>query len=135
VDEVGAVVLVEMDGDLAVGAGAKFVPPRAELLSNRPVAVELPVHHDAHAAIFVGDGLVSIDEADDGQPHVAQCHATVGRLPGAFRVGPAVRDALERRVELRPFEAGLRELGGDESTHGDSFLWNTRLADVSGRPH
>ena len=61
-----------MQRDLAVGARAKLVPARDELVANAVVIVEFAVDDDANLPVPAGDRLLARLEIDDREfclPH------------------------------------------------------------------
>jgi hypothetical protein len=118
-----AEVLVEMQGDLAVGPGAQVMPARFELALDRFIAVELAVHHDPRPAVFTGDRLVAGGQVDDAQPGVAEPDHAIRRHPVALPVWAAMMEALGRAREGRLRDGMAAGDEGDDSAHGRSSLW------------
>ena len=89
-DEGGPLLLVEVDEDFGVGAGAEMVPLRLELGTEVGIVVDLAVEDRPHRAVLVRDRLPAIGEADDAQAAVA--HAERAAEVEPVLVGAAVRD-------------------------------------------
>src|SRR5439155_26558764 len=69
-EAVGALLLVEVEKYLAVGARTQAVAAHDELALVASVVVELTVHDDVELLILVGDRLVAGGEVDDAEPRV-----------------------------------------------------------------
>ena len=118
-----AEVLVEMQGDLAVGPGAQLMSARFELALDRFIAVELAVHHDPRPAVFAGDRLVAGGQIDDAEPGVAEPGHAVRRHPVALPVRAAMMEALGRSRQGRLRDGMAAGEEGDDSAHGRASLW------------
>ncbi|HEU4648028.1 MAG TPA: hypothetical protein VFS33_03135 [Gemmatimonadales bacterium] len=90
VQAVRAKILVEVEGNLAVGSGAEMVPLLLQLALNRLEAIELAVHDELHAIVLARDWLLAGGEVDDSQARVAEADLAVGRHPDLLPVGPAM---------------------------------------------
>jgi glycosyltransferase involved in cell wall biosynthesis len=86
----GPALLVQVDQDLAVGAGAEAVAAPLQLGADRLEAVELAVDDDLDRAVLVRDRLITGLEIDDGEPRVCQAGAAIRRDPAPPPVGAAV---------------------------------------------
>ena len=64
-------LFVEMQGDLAVGAGSEAVAPALEVALHTLEVVELAVDDDPHALVFAGDRLIAGRQVDDAEPGMA----------------------------------------------------------------
>jgi len=78
-DEFGAMFLVKMKRDLAIGVGCERHAFGGELSTDGFVAVEFAVHNAVHISTPVDDGLIAIHQPDDAEPDMAKCHAPIGR--------------------------------------------------------
>jgi hypothetical protein len=114
----GAQLLVQVNGHLAVAARAQAVATRREGFAEPVGVVQLAVDDADHTAILVRDGLGAAREVDDGEPHVPEHGGPVGRT----------KDPLAVRTPMaQGGEGGGHPLGGDgtgrddddEATHGD----------------
>src|SRR4051794_21397371 len=76
-----AAVLVEVQRDLAVGAGPQAMAPVLEFASDGLVAVELPVGDDPGPLVLARDRLSAGFQIDDAEPGVGEGHATVRAKP------------------------------------------------------
>src|SRR6202011_954924 len=74
-------LLVEVEHDLAVGAGAEAVPLPLEAAPDALEAVQLAVGHQLQAAVFVGDRLVAGREIDDAEAGAADAGGAAGIDP------------------------------------------------------
>jgi len=122
VQALGAVVLVQVERDLAVGLGPEPVPAVLQCPADALEVVELAVHHDVDGLILVGDRLVAGHEIDDREPGVTEGDPAVGGHPVAAPVGAAV---VERR------HACAHGLGGNwglaRENRGDTAHGTTRV--------
>ena len=84
-----AVVLVEVERDLAVGAGAEAVSLRFELGADALEVVELAVDDDVQPTVLARDRLVALGVVDH-QQRVAQSDPAARGNPGALRVRPTM---------------------------------------------
>jgi hypothetical protein len=66
-----AVILVEMQCDLAVGLRAEAVPPRFEFALGRFIAVEFAIHDDPRPLVLARDRLITRGKVDDAEPRMA----------------------------------------------------------------
>ena len=118
-DEVGAMLLVEMGDDGRVAGSPHVVALRGQLLAQLGEVVELAVEDADDVAGLVRDRLRAGDEVDYPQAPVAEYAAPEG-VHRAL-VGAAVH---ERRVHARD-EDGVRRAGGSEQpadpAHGASL--------------
>ena len=64
-DEVEAVLLVEVDDDLGVGAGVKAVAMRFKFAAQLGIIVDLAVEDRPHGAVLVVNGLLARVEIND----------------------------------------------------------------------
>jgi hypothetical protein len=71
-------LLVEVKGNLAVGAGTKTVASGLQIALDAFVVVELAVNDDVGTVVFGGDGLVAGDEIDDAEARVPESDAAIG---------------------------------------------------------
>src|SRR5262249_50886249 len=89
----------EVQGDLAVGAGAEAVPPGFEVALGALEVVDLAVDDDPHRLVLAGDRLLAGRQVDDAEPGVAQPGAPVAGEPGALSVRPAVGKPARRPLQ------------------------------------
>ena len=90
VEAVRPQVLVQVEGDLAVGARPQPVSRPFQLALDPLEVVELAVHDDVAPLVLVRDRLIAGHQIDDAEPGVAQSDSPVGRDPLALAVGAAV---------------------------------------------
>ena len=83
----------------------------AQSVANCLVAVELAVHHYPHIAVAVGNGLCAVVQPDDRQPGVAEKPAAVVADPLAGEIGPAVRKAGKRPVDVFRIDGTIEQSG------------------------
>src|SRR5947209_4285035 len=95
VDTACYVIFVEVDDRLGVGLRLEPVSPRAEIISELHVVVDLPVEDDHDRAVLVVDRLIAVDEVDHRQALYSEADA-LGRMDAAG-VGTSV---LERLAHL-----------------------------------
>ena len=90
---IGAVLLVEVQHDLAVAVRPEDVPSPHEVRAQLREVVDLAVDHDADRLVFVEEGLVGFRaEVDDREPPVPEHRAAPAPNPGG--VGPAVGEGF-----------------------------------------
>ena len=95
-----AVFLVEVDDDLGVGVRAEDVALGLQLRLALGVVEQLAVEDDRDAAVLVGDRLVAVAEADDGEAAVGEAEA------GADQESVVVRSAMPERLRHACSAAG-----------------------------
>src|SRR5207245_2637195 len=86
----GAVVLVEVQGDLAVGSRAEAVAPPLQVAAESLEVVELAVDGDPPRAVLAGDRLVAGGQVDDAEPGVPEPGPAAVGDPDPLAVGAAV---------------------------------------------
>ncbi len=101
----GALLAVEMQGDLGVGRRPEDVATSGQLVAERLVAVELAVHGESEGRVGGRQGLLAGLEIDDAEPRVAEADPAIAGRPHAGAVGPAVAE----RAHAGP-EGGRRDL-------------------------
>src|SRR5207249_5941448 len=74
-------VLVKMQGNFTVRAGAQAMTGLLQLFLNWFVAVEFAVYDDPERFIFISDGLISRGQVDNAQAGVSKAHAPIGGDP------------------------------------------------------
>ena len=117
VHELGAPPLVETKGDLAVGVRRETDTLGLEAGADRPVAVQLAVHHAADVPVVVGKRLIAVVESDDAQPDVAEQASTIRREPPAGVVRTPVGDRRERPRRSRIGQGRLGQQRTDQAAH------------------
>ena len=115
----GAQVLVQVERDLAVRAGAEAVALRLERRPDAFVVVELAVDDDVEAPVLAGDRLVPL-RIGDREEVVSQPGASGGRDPDALAVGAAVaqRGGGAAQGLLGDRVAGVGRQDRGDSAHG-----------------
>jgi len=112
-----AVILEQVERDLAVGSGPEAVASSLELALDRLVAVELPVDDDPRLLVLAHDRLVAGREVDDAEARMTEPDASVVGHPLAPAVGPSVtKGAGGARQRLGINGLRSRE-DSDDSTH------------------
>src|SRR5262249_2995921 len=101
-DEVGSVLLVEMDNDLGVGIRGEPVSPRLETGPQIPVVVDLAVEHDPDRAVLVGQRLMTADQVDDAEAAHPEANRAVG--VDTLVVWSPVDDRLAHRPDSARFD-------------------------------
>src|SRR5665648_782145 len=115
-----APLLVGVDDDFAVAAGAERVAGGDELVAQLAVVVDLAVVDEPDGVVLVGDGLVAPGAVDDAEPAVAEAH--VRALEGAGVVGSAVH---ERRCHA-PEELPVGRAGeAEDAAHARELSWGS----------
>ena len=109
VNEIRAVFLVKMGDDLAVRAGAEDMTSALEPGAFLDVIEELPVGDGDDAAVFVGEGLAAVAEADDAQSAVDE--ADPGFEKRAFFVRAASEHGLRHELQGMPQRRWVGEGG------------------------
>ena len=103
VDELLAVLLIEMHDHFGIGARCEDVPLRFQVEPQLGVLEQLPVADHRDRAIFVEDGLLSIVETDNAETAMGKTDA--GRDEEAVIVGPAVPQRICHALQHRPLRA------------------------------
>src|SRR5690606_28219862 len=118
VDEIDAVLLVEVGDDLGVGTGAEVVTARFEITAQFGMVVDLAVEGDPDGVVLVGNRLVAALKVDDAQS--AKTKAAGATDEAAVVVGTAMGDGLLHRAHPRrigqPFR--VEEEFAADATHG-----------------
>src|SRR5262249_27299982 len=114
-EQILAVVLVEMTDDFAVGACAKAMPLPLELTAQLRVIVDFPVVEQGDGPVGVEQRLVAMGDVVDGETS----HAALERPVGVVTVG--VRAAMAQRLHhavqhVRRYRALEPETG--DTAHG-----------------
>ena len=117
-EAVGALLLVEVEKYLAVGARTQAVAAHDELALVASVVVELTVHDDVELLILVGDRLVAGGEVDDAEPRVPHAHPSVRRDPLSLPVGAAVVQRLGGAPERVGGDRAVAGEDRDDAAHG-----------------
>src|SRR5580704_12212572 len=68
----GTEILEQMQGNLAVGAGAQMVAAALQISLDSFIIIKLAVRDDPHGLVFVGDWLVARVQIDDAQPRMSK---------------------------------------------------------------
>ena len=95
-----AVLLIEMDDDLGVGARGKDVTLRLKLLLELGIVEQLAIEDDRDRAILVEDGLPAIAKTDDAEATVSEANtgsneeSVIVGSPVPQRVGHALQHRL-----------------------------------------
>jgi len=89
-----------VDDDFGVGLGGKHVAGGAQFRAQFHVVEDFAVEDHANAAIFVGNGLATTTDVDDGQAGMTQCHVIVH-----------VETGLVRAAMLQPRHHAAQQLG------------------------
>ena len=118
VEAVRAQVLVEVERDLAVGAGAEPVSRPFQLALDPLEVVELAVHDDVAPPVLARDRLVARHQIDDAEPGVAQPDPPVRRDPLPPAIGAAVVQAGGCALERLRGDASVGAIDGYDATHG-----------------
>ena len=92
-----AEVLIEVQSDLAVGAGAEAVATALEVALYAFEVVELAVDDDPQALVLAGDRLLAGGQVDDAESGMAQPDPPIAGDPGPLSIRPAVGE-LEGRL-------------------------------------
>ena len=79
--KIEAMLVVEMQGDFAIGFSNEVVALLAQTLTDRFVTIELAINNQFKITACVADRLCAIVEANDTEPHMAQRSAAVRREP------------------------------------------------------
>ena len=93
-DKSGAVPVIEMECNLAVGLGGKTVALFAQRVPDRLVPIEFAIDDNIEIAAAMAERLIAVFEPDNAQADVAQRGQPVIRKPG----GAAIRPAMGNRV-------------------------------------
>ena len=118
----GAEVFVEMQRDLAVGAGAQAVACALRVPAGWLVTVELAVDDDVRAFVLAGDRLVAGGEIDDAEPRVTESNAAVWADPVALPIGTAMIEAARGAFKRRHRDRVPARKKCDNSAHSGCLL-------------
>ena len=128
-EAVRAVLLVEVDDDLDVGAGAEAVAAGGELFAQLLEVVDLAVADDGDCAVLVRDRLITGLEIDDAEAPEAQTDA--GREVEALAVGAAMAQTVGHPLEHvavdRPHRVRVDDTA--DPAHGSAPRFSPRLPD------
>jgi hypothetical protein len=91
-------LLVEMQCDLAVRLRPEAVTALLQFATLPLKIIELAVHNDVNALIFICDRLIPAGKVDDAQTGMAKADTVVGRQPHALMVRPA----MDKRIRGAP---------------------------------
>ena len=116
-DERVAVLLVEMDDELAVAPGAEAVPLRLELPAGALEVVELSVDDGDDAPVLVGERLRAALDVDDREAPVPETRDARGVDEDALAVRSAVRDRGEPAPDRLRAQGGLGRDDPDHAAH------------------
>ena len=114
-----AEVLVEVQGDLAVGAGAEAVAPALEVALHALEVVELAVDDDPQALVLAGDRLIAGRQVDDAEPGVAQPDPPIAGDPRPLSVRPAVGESEGRLLQGGGRDRSPRRVHRHNPTHAE----------------
>ena len=106
IDEVLAVLLVEMNNHLRIGARGEDVSLRFQRQPQLGVLEQLSVADDGDCAIFVEDGLPPIAKANDAETAMGKADAWCDEE--AIIVGPSVPQRIRHTLQhhsIRPSSA------------------------------
>src|SRR5262249_1022394 len=70
-------IFVEMQSDLAIGAGLKLVAGALEFFANGFVAIKFAVDDNSGLLVLAGNGLISGREVDNAEPRVPQSDSAI----------------------------------------------------------
>jgi len=129
-DAAVAPLLVGVDDDLGVAAGAEDVAEALELGGQLGVVEDLAVEDDPVAAVLGAERLLAAGQVDDGQPGMAEERVLVA--PGAELVGPAVPQGADHALgqALGQVERAGQAHRATDAAHGKdrSFRCRTTTA-------
>jgi hypothetical protein len=94
-----ALVFIEVQGDLAIGAGAEAVAPAFEVALRALKVVELAVDDDLERLILAGDRLIAGRQVDDAELGMAQPDPTILGEPRPLSVRPPVGESEGRSLQ------------------------------------
>ena len=100
-----------MDEHLGVAARREAMAGALELGGQLPVVVDLAVADDDDGAVFVGDGLVSARDVDDGEPSYPEEDVVVH--VGSFVIRPPVDGHGAHPLERAGLWPRIRREGED----------------------
>jgi hypothetical protein len=86
----GTELLVEVQGDLAVGAGAQAVTATLEVALNTLEVVELAVDDNVQGFVLAGDRLITRGQVDDAESGMAQADSPIVGDPPPLPIRSAV---------------------------------------------
>src|SRR5207247_1626349 len=106
-----APLLVPVDQDFGVAAGAEDVAPGDQLLAQPEVVVDLAVEGDGDGAVLVLHRLrAGLREVDDREPPVPTAAGGAAASPGGTRRRPSGRWPSEVATTARPSASASRTL-------------------------
>ena len=117
-NEVGAVLFVEVDDDLGVRVRVEAVSRLLQLGAQLDVVENFAIEDDPHRLILVVDRLVATRQVDDAQAGVRQADVVLAEKARAVR--PAV---VQLRDHPRQFAARRRSPIGIAQDAGYSAHW------------
>ncbi len=112
-----AVVFVQVQGYLAVGAGAEAVAPAFEVTLRALEVVELAVDDDVQRLILASDRLGACRQVDDAEPGVAQPDPLILAEPCPLSVRAAVGESACRSLQGVGRNRLPRRIHRDDTAH------------------
>ena len=93
------------------------MPTLFQLMPLPLEVIDFAVDDNVERVVFIGDGFVAGREVDDAQPGMPQAHSTVGGVPNAQVVRPAMDEAFGRLLQgvLGDWFRSRKE--GNDATH------------------
>ena len=122
VQALDAIILEQVERDLAVGSRPQPVAPGLELALNRLVAVEFPVDDNSRLLVFARDRLIAGREIDDTQARVTQPDPSIVGQPLAAAVWTAVMEGAGGARQRRRVNGFRSRKDRDNSAHVPSML-------------
>jgi len=116
-EALGSQILVQVERDLAVGAGPKLVARAFQLAAYPLEVVELAVHDDVAPPVLARDRLIARHQVDDAESGVAQTHPPVRRDPLPPAIGAAVVQYHGGALQRLGRHASLRVIDRYDATH------------------
>ena len=118
-----ALLLVEVDNALGIGAGGEAVTFGLQLRLQLAAVVNLAVEDDLDGAVLVAERLVPAGDVEDAQTGHAQAGARRGVLPGTPIVGAAMHEGGRHALQQgRDFHCRTLGAGNTEDATHRLFL-------------
>ena len=114
-----AEVLIEVQSDLAIGAGAEAVASALEVLLYALEVVELAIDDDPQALVLAGDRLLAGGQVDDAESGMAEPDPPIAGDPRPLSIRPAVGEPEGRLLQGGGRDRSPRRVHRRNPAHGE----------------
>ena len=117
---VGPELVIQVQGDFAVGTGLQPITALAQLVLYAFKVVKLAVDDDPQRAVLIADRLRAAFRIDNTEPGVPQRHPAIRREPGPLPVRAAMLQAVHARLQRRFRNRSVRGIQSHYAAHNPS---------------